>query len=225
MTTMVRTTCTQSGAFRGSLKVKEQILTRITLAPEGVIDDTEENLAQLEVKIGFPQPLSILANTIYRGLDKDEAEAWLYRLFETVNPGADLSRTHHRFVHWLLTEEAGRYVTTNDDPSALAAIDRVAELHQRAGYGQSVSPSEWDAAEKATFAVWKAAWKWNCNLGLWVLGDLYEIVYAAGEASDGLDLSITAGDAAWNIALIKPSTTSDTCRRMGEALIELMSAA
>jgi hypothetical protein len=116
--------------------------------------------ATLEREAGLPVALSYLADVIFEGLDEGASKDWPRRYAAAARPGADLSRVHHRFLHWLLTGEVPRNFDASRWPDVAVACSRTAGLHLRVADGKAVADEEWLSAARsaAESAAWSAAW-------------------------------------------------------------------
>src|SRR5580693_8962583 len=63
------------------------------------------NHAAYEQMFGIPQTLARLEDRIFEGLPNEDAKAWPVSFMSAIEPGADLSRVHWQFLHWVLTDE------------------------------------------------------------------------------------------------------------------------
>ena len=122
-----------------------------------------------EFKLGIPEPIAWLEDSIFEGLPVELARAWPSRFLTAINPGADLSQVADRFCFWLLTSPSMR-LSEMADPDGKLAIAIVADLYRRRLDGDEPTATEWTAAGDAAWiasddassnaahdAVWAAA--------------------------------------------------------------------
>lgn len=111
----------------------------------------------LERKAGIPVILNVLADAIFEGLPAPDYKAWPERYVSAPRAGADLSKTHRRFLAWLI----GEALPTVLPPDAWALAERVcrpvAALHERSARREYTTVQEWDAAAVAAGCVAHAA--------------------------------------------------------------------
>lgn len=62
------------------------------------------NHAAYETKLGIPEMLAWLEDSIFEGLPNDKAKLWPIRFSKAIAVGADLSRVGYQFMYWNLTE-------------------------------------------------------------------------------------------------------------------------
>jgi hypothetical protein len=107
-----------------------------------------------ETRFGIPEVLARLKETIFEGLPNGRAKEWPIQFMLAVKPGADLSRVHWHFLHWLLTTEAVNPGITH--PIVRDAVKRCADLMASLSKGGSAA---WSAAEasEALASAWSAA--------------------------------------------------------------------
>ena len=77
-----------------------------------------------ETELGIPIALARLEDTLFEGQSNGKAKTFPARFLAAINPGADLSRVHWQFLHWLLTEE----LAARDHPLVAAAIKQCADV-------------------------------------------------------------------------------------------------
>ena len=115
---------------------------------------------------GLPLRVAYFLEAVFEGLPKDKAVRWVTESVEAIPVGADLSRWHHRFGHWLLAE-SGLLTITDINRDAIAGV---AELHRRAAAGEPLceaaesaawSSAAWSAAAAAESAAWSSAAEWS----------------------------------------------------------------
>ena len=112
-----------------------------------------------ESEFGIPESLARLEDRIFEELENPLSQLWPERFMSAINVGADLSKVHLKFMHWLLTDF--QKLKNCDDASVNAAIDQcrtgianVALLLNRCIHDDVVSGNEWAVAREAT---WEAA--------------------------------------------------------------------
>lgn len=129
-------------------------------------------------RYGIPVELVYLNDRTFERLENHLSQQWPERFMGNIEPGADLSKVHLRFIYWLLTE----FIVLEDreDKSANAVIDQcrvsiasVSKLLNRCINDENVSENEWSAAqtaaETATWAAWAVAWAavWAVQAAAW----------------------------------------------------------
>jgi hypothetical protein len=87
-------------------------------------DGAASNHAEYETRLGIPQMLARLEDTIFEGLPNADAMGWPVRFSAAIHPGADLSRVGWKWLHWLLTNGLPRV----NDVAATAAIKQRADI-------------------------------------------------------------------------------------------------
>ena len=117
----------------------------------GCITHSNENTHGLAERLfGIEERVGYWLEAVFEGLPKEECAAWVVESIEAIPVGADLSKCHHQFAHWLLTD-SGLLTITDINQEAIATV---AALHFRAMNGEATSDSEWSAAGSA---AWRAA--------------------------------------------------------------------
>ena len=114
---------------------------------------------------GYPEWLALLQDAIFEGLPNGENSKWHVQLAEAVAALAadyDWQRALHR-VH------VGILRISCTAGSTQGAVQRVLELHERAGRGEDVSDEDWSAARSAAWsaAAWAAAWSAARSSAAW----------------------------------------------------------
>lgn len=109
---------------------------------------------------GIPVSLAYLDEYVFENLPPAEAKSWPLCFVQTVPVGVDLSNVATQFVLWLMTDPDG--VRQYARPDGVAAMDRVAALHERCLHGEVPRTAEWaaaadDAAEAARAAAARAS--------------------------------------------------------------------
>src|SRR5882757_372452 len=152
-------------AFHGDSKIKAKYLKRVRAHAKAdeivhgkywedgkgcavgcTIHDSSH--AAYETELGIPQQLARLEDTLFEGQSNGAAKTFPARFLSAIKPGADLSRVHWQFLHWLLTEElAGR-----DHPLVASEIKQCADILIPLTKGLPVDKS----AESAESAAWSA---------------------------------------------------------------------
>ena len=106
--------------------------------------------SKYESVLGIPIALARLEDTLFEGQRNGDDKAFPERFLLAAKVGADLSRVHWKFLHWLLTEElAGR-----EHPLVRDAIKQCADVLVPLTKGEPVDAS---AAASAESAAWSAA--------------------------------------------------------------------
>ena len=118
------------------------------------------NHAEYETKLGIPEMLAHLEDTIFEGLPNDKAKQWPIRFSKAIKVGADLSRIGYQFMYWNLIENLVLKDSDNAEVQKViiqcrAAIAQCAEAICPLTKGQPFDESAaWSAAESA---AWSAA--------------------------------------------------------------------
>src|ERR1700738_2285590 len=61
--------------------------------------------AEYEPRFRIPQALARLEDQIFEKLPNEKAKEWPVAFMDAITPGADLSRVHWKFLHWILTDD------------------------------------------------------------------------------------------------------------------------
>ena len=117
------------------------------------VDGAASNHAEYETRLGIPQMLARLEDTIFEGLPNADAMQWPMRFSAAITPGADLSRVGWKWLHWLLTDGLPRV----NDVAATAAIKQCADALLPLTRGEPVDRAAADAACAAADAAADAA--------------------------------------------------------------------
>lgn len=153
--------------------------------------------AEYELPLGIPEELAHLEDEIFEGLPNAEAKLWPERFISAIRPGADLSRVHWQFLHWLLTVELA--LVTKAHPDVRPVVLRCAAVMEAPMRGQPIDEEE---AARAAQAAWVAA----------------RAARAAAEAS--MAVAQAAADAAW-----AAEARAASYQRQADQLIALLEAA
>ena len=105
---------------------------------------------------GYPEWLALLQDTIFEGLPNGESAKWHVQLAEVLSilpANYDWQAALHR-VHVAILRVS--YCT---DGAAKEAVQRVIDLHERAGRGEAVSADLWSAARSAAKSAAESAAK------------------------------------------------------------------
>ena len=117
------------------------------------VDGAASNHAEYETRLGIPQMLARLEDTIFEGLPNADAMQWPMRFSAAIAPGADLSRVGWKWLHWLLTDGLARVT----DVAATAAIKQCADVLLPLTRGELADHAAADAAHAAAHAAARAA--------------------------------------------------------------------
>ncbi len=123
---------------------------------------TYDQHAEYETKLGIPEWLARLEDTIFEGLPVEDAKKWPEQFSEAIPVGANLEPVKWKFCAVILKENIDRVLTLKiaDDlkKQVVDAIQDVLSLHENA-----VKIGKWDesavrsAAESAAESAWSAA--------------------------------------------------------------------
>jgi len=145
------------------------------------------NHAEYETRLGIPQMLARLEDTIFEGLPNADAMLWPMRFSAAITPGADLSRVGWQWLHWLLTDNLPRV----NDAAVDAAIKQCADVLLPLTRGEPVDRTAADAAYAAARAAAYAAGAPRAAAYA-----AYAAAYAAYAAADAAGAAYAAADAA-----------------------------
>jgi hypothetical protein len=117
-----------------------------------------------ETKLGIPEWLARLEDTIFEGLPKDLAMKWPLRFSKAIPVGVDLEPIKWKFSAFILSENIERVLTLNisDDlkKQVVDSIRGVLTLHEEAiktgSWNESAAESAW-SARSAAESAWSAA--------------------------------------------------------------------
>ena len=111
--------------------------------------------ALYESRLGIPEVLARLEESIFEKLDNGASQEWPLRFTAAIRPGADLAMVWPKFAVWLLGEFLPP-LTTNE--WALKSLKDVAGLYGEWANGEKPSVERWDsAADYADLAASRAA--------------------------------------------------------------------
>ena len=111
------------------------------------------NHAEYETRLGIPQMLARLEDTIFEGLPNADAMRWPVRFSAAINPGADLSLVGWKWLHWLLIDGLPRV----NDAAATAAIKQCADVLLPLMRGEPVDRGAAARAARAAYAAYVEA--------------------------------------------------------------------
>ena len=140
------------------------------------------NHAEYETRLGIPQMLAHLEDTIFEGLPHADAMRWPMRFGAAITPGADLSCVGWKLLHWLLTDGLPRV----NDAAVTAAIKQCADVLLPLMRGE---PVDRDAAVYAANAAGAAAYADYAADAAYAAADAaraaaYDAAYDAAYAAD-----------------------------------------
>jgi len=161
-----------------------------TLQSLGATSNADDH-AEYETRLGIPQMLARLEDTIFEGLPNTDAMRWPMRFSAAITPGADLSRVGWHWLHWLLTDGLPRV----NDAAVTAAIKQCADVLLPLMRGESVGRVAADAAYAAYAAGAAGAAAYAAAYAAGAAGAAaYAAAYAAASAA------YAAADAAYAAA-------------------------
>ena len=148
------------------------------------------NHSEYETRLGIPQILARLEDTIFEGLPNTDAMQWPMRFSAAIATGADLSRVGWQWLHWLLTDGLPRV----NDASVNAAIKQCADVLLPLMRGEPVDRAAAyaaaDAARAASLAARAAVYADYSDHAA------ADAAYAARAAADAARAGRAAADAA-----------------------------
>ncbi len=164
------------------------------------------NHAEYETRLGIPQALARLEDTIFEGLPNADAMRWPMRFSSAISPGADLSLVVWKWLHWLLMDGLPRV----NDMAVTAVIKQCADVLVPLTRGEPVDRHAAAAAARAAAAY--AAAEAAADAAAWAAG---AAARAARAATDAAARAARAADAAADVKY----------QLMADKLIELLEAA
>ena len=175
------------------------------------------NHAEYETRLGIPQMLARLEDTIFEGLPNADAMRWPVRFSAAITPGADLSRVGWLWLHWLLTDGLPRV----NDVAVTAAIKKCADVLLPLTRGQPVDR----AADAAAYAAGAADAADAAARAAAYAAGAARAAYAAG-AADAADAAARAAACAARAAnaAAGAADAADAAayRRMADKLVQLL---
>jgi len=165
--------------------------------------------ADYETKLGIPQAIAQLEDTLFEGQRNGDAKTFPRRFLAAITPGADLSRVQWKFLHWLLTEE----LAARNHPLVKDAVKACADVLVPLTRGEPVDASAARSAASAESAAWSAE----------SAARSAESAESAARSAESAESA--ARSAARSAASAARSAASAAYRRMADKLIELLAAA
>ena len=162
----------------------------------------------IEQYFGIPPKLLSLIESLYVNLPSKEQPAWVAKLLEQVEDGADLSLIVNHFLVWLLTDPQKGIIIYATTPGLQTAIENVSSLHSRVISGGEVTGPEWDAAagDAARAAAGAAA-----GAAAWAAVDAADAAAWAAAGAAVKAAWAAAGDAAWDAQREKLESLLQSC--------------
>jgi hypothetical protein len=117
---------------------------------------------EYETKLGIPQWLAHLEDTLFEGMPTNDAKKWPEQFAKAINVGADLQPVKYKFCAYLMKENIDRVLALeiSDElkEQVVSAIRGVLSLHENA-----LETGMWDesaarSAESAAWSAWSAAY-------------------------------------------------------------------
>jgi hypothetical protein len=125
---------------------------------------------EYETKLGIPQWLAHLEDTLFEGMPTNDAKKWPEQFAKAINVGADLQPVKYKFCAYLMKENIHRVLALeiSDElkEQVVSAIRGVLSLHENAletgmwdeSAERSAASAAWSAAKSAArSAAWSAA--------------------------------------------------------------------
>lgn len=133
---------------------------------EGSKLDTSEH-SLYESKLGIPEWLARLEDTIFEGLPVEEAKQWPTAFAKAVPVGVDLNPVKYKFCAFILKENIERVLKLDikDDlkEQVVKAIQGVLSVHEKAiqtgEWDESAERAAWSAERSAAASAESAAWR------------------------------------------------------------------
>jgi hypothetical protein len=185
----------------------------------GCLAHSDDNAhAVLEKDAGLPEVLNHLADVIFEGLPDPDYKTWAERYASAPRASADLSKVHHRFLDWLLSDELPRHFDATTNPDVAKVSKAAAELHRRSANSENVSQDEWAktwADAEAAVTVRELPW----TKTVWAA--------RAALAATKTVASATAATALWASCAADEATEAapESWSRMADKLVEFMADA
>ena len=171
-------------------------------------DGAASNHKEYETRLGIPQILARLEDTIFEGLPNADAMRWPVRFSAAIAPGADLSRVAWKWLHWLLTDGLPRV----NDAAVTAAIKQCADVLLPLMRGEPVDRAAAHAAADAAKAAYATA-----HAAYATRAAAYAAAEAAKAAADADRAVRAAAHAAAHAAV-----DAATYQRMAGKLVQLL---
>ena len=185
------------------------------------------NHVEYETKLGIPEMLARLEDTIFEGLPNDKAKLWPIRFSKAIAVGADLSLVGYQFMYWNLTENL--VLKDSDDKEVQAAIvqcraaiqqcaEAIRPLTKGQFFDESAARSAARSAESAASAARSAeSAAWSAARSA---------ARSAAESAAWSAAGSAAESAAWGAARSAASAArSAAYEKMADKLIELIESA
>jgi hypothetical protein len=124
---------------------------------------------EYETKLGIPQWLAHLEDTLFEGMPTNDAKKWPEQFAKAINVGADLQPVKYKFCAYLMKENIHRVLALeiSDElkEQVVSAIRGVLSLHENAletgmwdeSAERSAASAAWSAERSAASAAWSAA--------------------------------------------------------------------
>ena len=196
-------------------------------------DGAANNHSEYETRLGIPQMLARLEDTIFEGLPNADAMQWPMRFSAAIATGADLSRVGWQWLHWLLTDGLPRV----NDPVVNAAIKQCADVLLPLIRGEPVDRAAAYAAARAADAAYAAA---RAADAAYAAAGAADAAYAAARAAAdaaaraaayaaaraaayaAADAAADAADAARAAAGAADAARAAAYQRMADKLVQLL---
>ena len=127
-----------------------------------------EDHSLYETKLGIPEWLARLEDTIFEGLPKEDAKKWVGQFAKAIPVGINLEPIKYKFCSFILKEQIDRVLALKDiddflKEQVVKAIQGVLTLHEKA-----IKTGRWNkraesAAESAARSAESAAYKKYAN--------------------------------------------------------------
>jgi hypothetical protein len=213
-------------AFHGDTALKERYLNRVRVhaaADEIIHGKYWENgkgcavgctihsgtHSKYETELGVPQMLARLEDRLFEGMANGNSKEFPGRFLEAIPVGADLSRVHWLFLHWLLSEE----LASRDDLRVAKEIKACADVLVPLTKGE---PCDHAAADLARRAVLESRSRISWPPAYAADAAAYAAAYAADAA---------AAAAAAYAAYAAAAARRQSYQRMADKLLELLAQA
>ena len=169
--------------------------------------------SKYESVLGIPIALARLEDTLFEGQRNGDAKAFPERFLLAAKVGADLSRVHWKFLHWLLTEElAGR-----EHPLVRDAIKQCADVLVPLTKGEPVDASSASAASAAASAARSAE-----SAARSAESAARSAAWSAESAASAAESAESAESAAWSAESAAWIAESAAYEEMADLLIEII---
>jgi hypothetical protein len=151
------------------------------------------NHIEYEERFGISVALARLEDTLFEGMPNDKAMLWPERFMDAFNVGADTSRVHWAFLHWLLTEEIKIVGEGKVYDDVRTAVKRISDLMAVIKDGGSVDKDAARAARAADTAARAARAAYAAYADARAARAAYA-AYAAARAARAADYAAYAAD-------------------------------